>query len=221
MKCKEIIKDVYLIEFPNQYEMCSTFFRIQEFYESPSNKLRGKYFTLEEAIDYYAYLYNKKKPEFTYFTDWHGFNIPDHVLEDFDYIFNVLEGDITLKENNLFGILPIYKRNKYYVIGAIKGDKDVIYHELAHALFYLNKDYKKEMKKLVNELPKRIRKRVEKHLLNIGYSKTVLADEIQAYFSTGLRDNMLTEKQLEKSQKHINLFKETFNKYLKIYKVKL
>ena len=41
MKIKEIYHpNLFLYTFPNQYELASTFIRLQEFYESPYKQIR-------------------------------------------------------------------------------------------------------------------------------------------------------------------------------------
>ena len=47
-------QNIILAIFDTQYDLCSTLVRIQEFYESDSDKFRGKLFTLDEYMDYYA-----------------------------------------------------------------------------------------------------------------------------------------------------------------------
>ena len=44
-----VLPNVYVLNFDTQYELCMSFVRMQEFYESP--KFRGKTFELEEFID--------------------------------------------------------------------------------------------------------------------------------------------------------------------------
>jgi hypothetical protein len=61
---------IYLLRFETQYEITSSFLRIQEHYESPH--FSGRVFTLEEFMDWYAAEYGA----FTYLEDWSGFNVP-------------------------------------------------------------------------------------------------------------------------------------------------
>lgn len=52
---------VIRLEFKNQYECCSSFMRLQEFYESPFKEIRGRFFKLDQFMDVYA----KKQGNFT------------------------------------------------------------------------------------------------------------------------------------------------------------
>ena len=73
----EILGDnIYHFVYPNQYLLCSTHIRLQEFFESPFKEIKGKYFTLEQYMDRYAAEYGN----FTYFSEWHGMNVPGHVF---------------------------------------------------------------------------------------------------------------------------------------------
>ena len=81
MKCKEIYPNLFLFTFPNQYELASTFIRLQEFYESPYKEIKGQYFTLEKYMDRYAK--DQEDNKFTYFEDWNGFNVPGNIVLKF------------------------------------------------------------------------------------------------------------------------------------------
>lgn len=218
MKVREIYPNLFLYTFTNQYEMCSTFFRLQEFYESPSNKLRNKYFSYEKAFDVYANLKLNKKKEvkFTYFEDWLGFNIPGNIIGDFeDKFYN----DFTDKEIKLLEETGTHENDNYYILGVLEKDKVVIQHEVGHGLYYLNKEYKKEMSKLIREMPKGMRKMAEKHLLKIGYCKAVLKDELHAYFATGIRRGMICIWHHIVYQLYIQRIRRVFKRYYKEIKL--
>ena len=210
MKIKEIYKGLYLFTFPNQFELTSHFFRLQEFYESPIKQVKGKYFSYEDAITYYAY-HDKDEPQFTYFEDWAGFNVPGHIVDKFVSIF---QDTITDKELTLLDSIPDdYK--KYYVIGVEEGEEDTMKHEIAHGLYYLNRKYRKEMNELYDKLPNSIKESVKKELLRIGYCKQVVKDETQAYLSTGIREGMISLLNRILYINKIRKFKKIFKKYYK------
>ena len=64
----KIADGIYLLRFETQYEVTSTFLRVQEHYESP--QFHGRIFTLEQYMDWYV----AENGAFTYFQDWSGFN---------------------------------------------------------------------------------------------------------------------------------------------------
>lgn len=179
MKVEYPYPNVVHLIFENQYEETSSFVRIQEFYESPYKEIRGKYFTLDTFMDVYSR--NRPKKEFTYFTDWSGFNIPGHVILQFMEKF---EGKYRPKEEQIIKKLPkknLIRGEKFYLIGTHEGQKEDIIHELAHALFYLNREYRNEVLKIVGFLREKEFNSWEKWLTKKGYCKEVWSDEIQAY----------------------------------------
>ena len=199
MNVKEIYPNLFLYTFPNQYELASTFIRLQEFYESPYKEIKGKYFELDQYMD--LYVKDQKDNKFTYFEDWNGFNVPGNIIQEFKDKF---EEHFTNKEYDLFqslrksgktydkswkGCKKIHKE-KYYIIAVVDKGKDTIQHEIAHGLYYLNKDYKREMNKLIKQMLLPLRSRAEIYLKKTGYCKAVLKDELQAYFATGLDKGM-------------------------------
>jgi hypothetical protein len=157
-----------------------TFCRAQEFYESPYNQFRNKKFKL---LDYMKE-YSKRNGSFTYPLDWGGFNIPGKIInnlftlgiDDYNEYDRVIE-DIHNHINS-----KIKKENHYYLI-ASDNNIETIDHEVCHALFYLDKEYKKKTKTILKLLKKNVRKKAEKALKNLGYCQFVMDDELQAYLS--------------------------------------
>ncbi len=211
MKVKEIYPGLLLYTFPNQFELSHTFFRLQEFYESHIKKIRGKFFTYEDIITYYAYD-QKKKPAFTYFEDWNGFNVPGNIVGDFEDLFY---DDLTKKEIDM--LIAINKRtledNNHYLIGVVEGEEETMKHEVAHGLYYLNKEYKDEMNYLIKQLPKKMVDRFKKQLKELGYCNKVMKDEIHAYLATGLGKGMVTPFNYLWNLALIDQFQITFDRY--------
>jgi len=169
IKKKKLTKKIFILQFKTQKDMAETFLRFQEHYESP--EFKGRIFTNEE----FAKWYKKIKGKFTYYEDWDGFNIPISALKPFK---NGKFNPLTPNEKKL---LSLFKRVKgdEYIISFHGGGHHLIGHELAHALFYTNKEYKNKILKI---LKKYDLKEIKKELLSMGgYEKNVLEDEIQAY----------------------------------------
>ena len=178
---KEVSPGIFSLRFRTQYEACSTMMRIQEFYESPFKKIRGHVFTLEEYMDEYA----KATGNFTYTIDWGGFNVPDSVFRAFFDQFDLLEKEKHLK--SLF-TKELASDQTFYVIGHYEDKieeieiESTLAHEIAHGKFYLDPEYKKESLKLVKDLVKK--DKIAKALIDMGYTKNVINDEVQAYMAT-------------------------------------
>jgi hypothetical protein len=185
-------KGIIRIEYETQYQCCSSFMRMQEFYESPIRGIRGMFFTTEQFMD--AYVATKAHGRFTYFDDWGGFNLPSETIKHF---VNVFYGNLNVKEQTiLHQIDKILEENKmthadkYYVIGTFGdwngGDTTIIDHEIAHAIYYLDHKYKIKVNRLIAEnLADSSLKKLEAYLKRYGYTDDVLLDEIQAYLATG------------------------------------
>ena len=213
IEVKEIRKRVVLLKFQNQYDITSTFMRLQEFYESPYKGIRGCYFTLEEYMDKYA----EENGNFTYTTDWSGFNVPDNIIRKF---FSVFSCGFLNKERDLFtNIMPFLRSNeKFYLIGVYKnGD---LGHEISHAYYYLDSQYKKEMNSITDSLNKNFFiKNISNKLLDMGYCKNVIKDEIQAYLATSTKAYLKSRLDLINVEDVISIYKKTFQKKDKQYKV--
>lgn len=156
----------------SQAELNRSFMRFTEHYESPNPDFRGKIFTVGQLKRWYSITYGAD----TYHIDWSGFNIPSKVLKPFiDGLFDPL----TNEEQNLLDLFR-YRNDNFYIIGA--QNNSVLRHELAHALYSNNIGYKKEIDKYILKNKKYLTK-TSKYILDKGYCKEVLNDELQAYIT--------------------------------------
>jgi len=209
----EILKNIYWLEFDSNQEMCSTFLRFQEHYESP--KFAGKYFSLEEFIVWYQGDYD----EFTYYDDWSGFNIPSRILNPFR------EGHfdpLTEQEQHLLELFSD-KSEPFYIIGTTKPkmptaseeERLVLQHETAHGLFCANSDYRKEVLQTLTQLSDSTRKQLREWLLP-EYAESSIVDEIHAYLLDGsvyLKQEGLEAEDIETVS---NALHEIYDKYYQI-----
>lgn len=206
MKINHITPNIIHFDADNRYELCSTFIRIQEFYESPFPEFKGKYFSLDDYMDHYAQSNDNK---FTYFEDWTGFNIPGHSLVEFYNIF--IKNELGRpKEKFVFESIKEFidcldSNSKFYVIGTVNADKLTLDHEIRHACYYLNSEYQQVCKNIYQQLPDDIKKVINDKLTEFGYDKFVFEDETQAYFGSethkSLRKRFQTKLDLSKWNK--------------------
>jgi hypothetical protein len=195
---------IYLVTFPNQYLAASTFMRFQEHYESPVPRFRKKPFGTEEFMDAYA---KRRDDEFSYFTDWAGFNLPSWVLRPF------LKGKfdpLSRKERALLGVVKGVEE-PFYLIGCAAEDTGIIAHEFVHGLFFTVPEYRTDVlaciKAMRHTKPMR---RMRKRLRKMGYCTAVLDDEHNAYLVTGLYKE-LRDKRLRKASRALKkVFKKHF-----------
>lgn len=173
------------LEFNSQLNLAKAFMRMQEFYESPLGDFRGRYFTRDEFKQAYAESKGTGTGwgEFTYYSDWNGFNVPGNVADKFLEIFN-----IDFMEQYLVDTIREHRDSygQYYVIGThTQGEATVIDHELSHAFWYLDPAYRKLAQHLADmELPIIFHALASNALKKMGYHEDVLDDEITAYLST-------------------------------------
>jgi hypothetical protein len=175
-------ENIYVVTTDNHYDLAMLFMRAQEYYESSFKQIRGKEFTIFKFME----LYSKKLGDgaFTYAADWAGFNVPSKVLlkmYGLGYQYNI--EDYNEYDKHMEDILNKIKGNNFYLIGAVKKDAHTIEHELCHAKYALDKNYKKRVKDILKRLPDKMRKKIEDYLLSIGYCRKVLEDELQAYIA--------------------------------------
>jgi hypothetical protein len=172
IRIRRPLPHVLLVEFATQYGLASTFLRFQEYYESP--RFRGQVFALEEYMDWYAETHGS----FSYFDDWAGFNVPSLVFEPFR------NGDfdpLLVKERRLLALLA-REREPFYVIGVArdggKRRRETVMHELAHALYYTNAEYRREVVACLRGQDTRA---LARKLRGQGYHARVIQDEVHAY----------------------------------------
>jgi hypothetical protein len=216
-KVKEIKPRIYCVTVDDDYDRSMLFCRYQEFYETPFKKFRGKYFSWEEYMRHYKKFW--KKDVFTYPEDWSGYNIPSNVLEKgVDAFYKETQYDRIM--NNIYFHCAIDSQNKnngtrcdWYLIGASSKDLKTMDHEIAHGLYYTNKEYKTEVKKLIADIKPTHYDKLKKKLIKMGYvdDKKIIDDEIQAFMSTGLY-NGLEVKELKKYERP---FVKNFKKFNK------
>ena len=210
----EPFNNILIATTKTQYEISATLMRFQEFYESPSTQIRGKYFSRE----YFEDLYAQKNGNFTYYQDWSGFNIPGNILYQFWKLF---WNDFSVKEARFFDKLyeaTTYKKkdlSQIYLIGFQEKyyNSDYYLHELCHALYYLDQEYKTLVHAFIyKQLPKELRYKITKTLKKWGYSDEVIIDEINAYLATSDYDYLNTALKIDvqKYEPHISNLRYMF-----------
>lgn len=216
LKVEELTDGVFHVRAETQYDVTSTFMRVQEFYESPFKEIRGRFFTHEKYMDACAHGKERSgsdKIVFSYFEDWVGFNVPGNVFNKWVRLFS--KKGLWKKEQKLVDL--IYeklekKTSKFYVIGTYSdGDSKTIDHELSHAWYYLDSEYKRTMLSLLRRFPKAAKQQLRKYLKKDGYTPEVFNDEMIAYLSTN--PMTYTSKQFEDEDipwDDILEFQETF-----------
>jgi hypothetical protein len=159
---------IYLLRFKTQYELTSTFLRVQEHYESP--EFHGRVFSLEQYMDWYA----GRHGNFTYYQDWSGFNVPSAAFAPF---YAGAFDPLTDKEKRLLRLFARL-RGRFYVIGVYEGRGSTLTHELAHALFFTDDEYRRRVREAMRGYDTR---KLGRQIAKAGYAQHVIEDETQAY----------------------------------------
>lgn len=214
---KEIKPNIYCVLVDNNYDRAMLFCRYQEFYESPYKRFRGKPFTWMEYMRFYKDVWKKKT--FTYPEDWSGYNIPSNIIQQAHHIFcKDTEYDLIMNDIYWYCSVDSTEKNNgtkcdWYLIGASSKDLRTLDHEIAHGLYFTNKDYRKDTKKLIKDIKSTHYDKLEKKLIKMGYvnDKKIIDDEIQAFMSTGLYNGLDTKELKKYESKFIKNFKKYNN----------
>lgn len=178
IKQQNVTERIHLLIFDTQKDVTSTFLRFQEHYESP--KFRNEIFSLEEFKEWYIQNSpnGRKTDEFTYYSDWNGFNIPSFIMKPF------YEGKFDPLSEQERKFLEKFKDEPepFYIVGVHKTTKNLDFylrHEVAHGLFYTDEIYRTEVLKLLSQFD--VEKIKEELRSKAGYHEQVLDDEVHAY----------------------------------------
>lgn len=209
IKVKEILPEVFAVVVPDNYERAMLFLRVQEFYESPYKNIRQSKFSI---WDYFS-LYARDMGEgcFSYPSDFSGFNLPLIVAKKC-YELNDIETPYDVKMNEIVEKKFVNGRRQY-LIGVGSLSDSTFRHELAHALYYTNANYRCEMDDLTNSLSQSNYAKFKKNLTQIGYFPGVFKDEIQAYMSEE-SDSKASKGVADRKTIH-QRYKKVFKKYKK------
>lgn len=172
LHCKQQPYNSVWVWADSQEELGLTFMRFQEHYESPNPLFKNKIFTLGQLKNWYSEIYGTN----TYHIDWIGYNIPSKILLAFK---NGLFDPLTIEETRLLDLFR-YRNDNFYIIGA--QNKNVLRHELAHALYASNTKYKLAIDQFISKNKGKLKKTVV-YLTQKGYCKEVINDELQAYIT--------------------------------------
>jgi hypothetical protein len=187
-KIKEVKDRIYSVVIKDDYDRAMTFCRVEEFYESPNRKFRGKSYSIWDYMKWYSQEFGG----FTYAKDWVGFNVH---LKSAVKCYERVKEDLTPYDKTMKEILGrikidmvLSKKNdrdlNAYIIASEDTKGETFRHEMCHALYSLDKKYKKEMDELNSSMNQNHYKIFSDNLIEMGYDIKVVPDEIQAYLST-------------------------------------
>lgn len=207
----EMLPGIFALVIKDDKLRARIFMRYQEFYESDSDTFRGKGFKWYDYVKFYKE--KTKKDYFSYHEDWTGYNMPCDSIES--CITKI--PDLNFYDLIMFSVVDTIREKvgseNFYLIGIDQSDGEdpsLIFHEVAHGLWFSSPIYKKRQTTNIENLSPNIRDSIERKITGMGYGENVVDDEIQAYLSTGIGENMKQIKNIKQSQIP---FKDTFDSY--------
>lgn len=210
---KQIRPQIFAVAIKDPYQRAMLFCRYIEYYDSPYEEIESNFFTWEKFM--MIYRRETENDTFTYGEDWAGFAIASDMLERAMNIFSrdkgpydEIMGDIYQYCSNRF---PNPKK-EWHLIGTDNFSSTTLDHEVAHGLYQINDEYRKNCDELIAKIDKEDYKSLKKKLIDMDYmdDKETIDDEIQAWMSTGL-SNGLDTKTLKKYQSDFVRNFEKFN----------
>lgn len=186
----EVLPNVFAIIVPNQKSRAMLFIRAQEYYESPNKKYRGKIFDVEKYLEWYncSKYAGIRCSSRAYVNDWPGFNMPyDVASRCYDKLLK--RPDLmTPYDTEFYKILRYISHHKSpgkaYIIGTNSLHSPTTFHEMRHALYYMDIDYRKHTQRLLRMIPSKIYSKYKRNLKDMGYDDNVIDDELQTYIGT-------------------------------------
>ena len=214
----EVYPRIFALVIKDDKLRARVFLRYQEFYESDSDSFRGQGFKWKDYIDFYKE--KTKKDYFSYHEDFAGYNVPCDTLES----CMTKIPDLNIYDMIMFSVVDtihnVVGSDKYYLIGIDQSDGEdpsLIYHEVAHGLWFSDPIYKAKMTRVINKMDPRVKQQMLNKIRSYGYGDNVYDDELQAYLSTGLGSEM---KGIRNIKPEMIKFNDVFERYTKKIKPK-
>lgn len=209
-----VAHNIYWLACRDLYTLGMIFWRAQESFDGAwSDQNHGKTPTLVEYMEWYAK--RSESSAFSYPIEWAGYNVPGDMLTK---VYSKEIPDENKYDKLLKGVVQTIEAcvggDDYCIVGSLCSDISTLKHELAHAFWEMDKDYKESQKCFINKLDEKTYKKLSVNLQNIGYSNGVIPDEIQAYCSVDGAEP-IGEGLTKKTKRDICVpFETTFNNKL-------
>ena len=218
-KIEEVRPNVFAVIVKDHYHRAMLFCRVQEYYESPNPDFRGKNFSIWDYIEWYS---REHGDVFTYTFDWGGFNIPLKTawdcyekLKGYETPYDVaMDTIIRTIESRTFNEKKNTRNWNAYIIGAPTTEDETFEHEVCHGLYATNKEYKGLVDEITETIEWQDYLKFEGNLLDMGYTASVIPDEIQAYLSTNYEYTKFSKGVSKRKCKEFHKqYKKVFEQY--------
>lgn len=204
---KKLSDSIYHFIFDEQTNLTRAFIRFSEITEC--DEFYHKPFTVEQ----YAELYTRENwgrtpGVFDYYTVVLGFNIPGEVFcpELLSMLGRLHWREKEVVSHLVGAVAEMLDGHRFFVIGTYEAGEDnfVIDHEIAHALWYIDPEYRAAQLEIVHSMPNP--EPLNAWLLGRGYSTRVLEDERHAFLTVApeeLLSRGLTPEQWAETSKQL------------------
>jgi hypothetical protein len=206
---KQVQPQIFAVAIKDDYQRTMLFCRYVEFYASPYDEIRNKFFTWEKYMEIYKDESGEDK--FTYPRDWDGFGLPSNEIKKGISTFSKDKGPYDEIMSDIYSYCnETSDKPNWYLIGTDTYSSKTLDHEIAHALYTVNSTYKKNCDKLISNIDKKDYDTVKKKIIDMGYldEKETIDDEIQACMSTGLFNGLDTKALKKYESDFVNNFKQ-------------
>jgi hypothetical protein len=203
---------IVVVTAPDGKSLSKPFLRIQETYEG------RKYKGIQVSMNRFKKWYKSRHQDtaFTYYKDWLGFNFPGQAVVNF---LNIYKANTNDAEKVLIAKLDFSKLEQQYVIGILQGDSETLLHEMCHALFYLDSDYRAQVLNYLNKM--QYLDELKEIFSKTDYHNSVWLDEIHAHLISGIADIEVKGKRavtdIEKFDQIVADLKKIFNEHVQKY----
>lgn len=213
LKKIQYIPNVWIVYSESSEEIGRAFIRFTEYCESVKFK-NDQNLTVKAIEEWWKS--TEKGKELSYYEYWEGHNITGKVLLTFKR--NPSLHPITKHEQHVFDLFADVEDKdleKADIIAFPTTNNVVIDHEIAHVWFSVDPAYKSTQIYNISQINKQVFESLRKELISMGYDKSVVIDEIQAYMSTYIDTLNETFSDLQNLNLHLHTgpFVATFKQY--------
>lgn len=216
MQFVEFKPNIYFVRFENQQSMCLTMVRIHEhsFADHPFGK---SVFTQKEFFDWY-----KSKNTRPYDYEVQALCVDGYQLRSFIKKFK--KSDMTKDELDFIemakNFIPkdvLLSNKKFSVVCTYHGENSIDFkHEVAHALFYMDKEYKLMVKNIFKCINPKSKREIKECLRQLDYDgdNDYMIDEANA--------RLASEHSIERGfRKNIRIREEVINRLKELLKERM
>jgi len=145
IKVSQPMADCVLLQYKTVPDLVRSFFRLAEYYEGNRYSKRNKQVTLVDFLDQWM----DRDGDVDYFKFWDGFNITDKAFKSWLKSAQPLSAAEQVTVDAIQQAIKGMK--KFSIIGVGNNDADTLKHELFHAKYYLDADFKSSVDQLLKD----------------------------------------------------------------------